>query len=39
MDDVAVVLNPYNIVSSFSPEKIQHYPLINSKLLILKGEE
>ena len=39
MDDVAFVLNPYNIVSSFSSEKIQHYPIINSKLNILRGEE
>ena len=39
MEDVASVINPYQITSSFSPEKIQHYPIINSKLNILRGEE
>jgi len=33
------VLNPNNIVSSLSPERIQHYPIMNSKLNILRGEE
>lgn len=39
MDDVQLVLNPNQIKSSFNPDKIQHYPIINSKLNIIKGEE
>jgi len=39
MNDVQAVLNPNQIESSFSPEKIQHYPIINSKLNIIRGEE
>lgn len=39
MDDVAAVLNPGNISTAFVPDKIQHYPIINSKLNTLRGEE
>ena len=39
MDDVALVLNPDGIQASYLPEKIQHYPIINSKLNVLRGEE
>ena len=39
MEDVAAILNPGNLVASFVPEKIQHYPIINSKLNTLRGEE
>ena len=39
MDDLKVIVNPYNIEASFIPENIQHYPVINSKLEVLKGEE
>ena len=39
MDDVAAVLNPGNISTAFIPDKIQHYPIINSKLNTLRGEE
>ena len=39
MEDVARILNPGNISTAFVPEKIQHYPIINSKLNTLRGEE
>lgn len=39
MDDIASVLNPGNISTAFIPDKIQHYPIINSKLNTLRGEE
>ena len=39
MDDVAAILNPNNVATAFVPEKIQHYPIINSKLNTLRGEE
>lgn len=39
MDDVAGLLNPSNLASLFIPEKIQHYPIINSKINTLRGEE
>ena len=39
MEDVAAILNPNNISTAFIPEKIQHYPIINSKLNTLRGEE
>ena len=39
MNDLELVLNPENIQAGFIPERIQHYPIMNSKLNILKGEE
>jgi len=39
MEDVSRILNPGNISTAFIPEKIQHYPIINSKLNTLRGEE
>ena len=39
MEDLKMIINPYNIDASFIPENIQHYPIINSKLNVLKGEE
>ena len=39
MDDIAAVLNPGSISTMFVPEKIQHYPIVNSKLNTLRGEE
>ena len=39
MEDVAKILNPGNISTAFVPDKIQHYPIINSKLNTLRGEE
>ena len=37
--DFAMILNPNNQIASYIPDKIQHYPIINSKLNILTGEE
>ena len=39
LNDVALVLNPNSVNASYIPEKIQHYPIINSKLNVLRGEE
>ena len=37
--DMDLVINPDNINAGFIPEKLQHFPIINSKLFILRGEE
>jgi hypothetical protein len=39
MSDVESIINPGNISTAFLPDKIQHYPIINSKLNTLRGEE
>lgn len=39
MKDLMLIVNPDNIQANFVPDKIQHYPIINSKLNVLKGEE
>ena len=39
MEDLERVLNPDNISASFVPTTIQHYPIINSKIAVLLGEE
>ena len=39
MDDLKAIVNPYGLNASFIPDSIQHYPIINSKLSVLKGEE
>lgn len=39
MSDLKLFLNPYGINASFIPDSIQHYPIINSKLAVLRGEE
>lgn len=39
MEDLQLVLNPYNLDAGFIPDKIQHYPIMNSKLNVLRGEE
>lgn len=39
MSDMKALINPYNIDASFIPDNIQHYPVINSKLEVLRGEE
>ena len=39
MNDLEYLINPENIKAGFIPDRIQHYPIINSKLNILKGEE
>ena len=39
MSDMQLVLNPENIRAGFIPDRIQHYPIMNSKLNVLRGEE
>lgn len=39
MEDIEHVLNPDEIKGTFIPSKIQHYPIMNSKLGVLRGEE
>lgn len=39
MEDVAKYINPENLSMNFIPDKIQHYPIINSKINTLRGEE
>lgn len=39
MSEMKLLVNPFNIDASFIPDNIQHYPIINSKLEVLKGEE
>lgn len=39
MEDVAAILNPGDVSTAFLPDKIQHYPIINSKINTLRGEE
>ena len=39
MDDLEMVLNPEHVKEKFTPDNIPHYPIMNSKLNVLKGEE
>ena len=39
MSDLQNVINPTSIDSPEIPDKIQHYPIMNSKLNVLRGEE
>ena len=39
LEDFALILNPHSQEASFIPDKVQHYPIINSKINILVGEE
>ena len=39
MKDLMLVINPDNIKAGFIPNRIQHYPVMNSKLNVLRGEE
>lgn len=39
MEDVAAILNPGGLSTAFVPDKIQHYPILNSKINTLRGEE
>lgn len=39
MEDLQIILNPDNVEASFISDKIQHYPIMNSKLDVLRGEE
>lgn len=39
MSDLKLLVNPFGIDASFIPDNIQHYPIVNSKVEVLKGEE
>lgn len=39
MRDVELILNPDNVNALYVPESIQHFPIMNSKLHVLQGEE
>ncbi|QOR59736.1 portal protein [uncultured phage cr128_1] len=39
MSDIELMLNPDSIKAGFVPDRIQHYPIMNSKLNVLRGEE
>lgn len=39
MQDIEMILNPDNLKAGYIPDKIQHYPIVNSKLSVLRGEE
>lgn len=39
MEDLKRMVNPFGIDASFIPDSVQHYPVINSKLNVLVGEE
>ena len=39
MDDVQSVINPNGLIADVVPEQIQHYPIMNTKLDLLEGEE
>lgn len=38
-EDMLLILNPDNQKTNYIPDNIQHYPIINSKLGVLRGEE
>lgn len=38
-EDLELLLNPEKLQADFMPDKIQHYPIMNSKLRVLRGEE
>ena len=39
MSDLEMILNPERLQAGFIPDRIQHYPIMNSKLNVLRGEE
>ena len=39
MGDLELILNPENLKAGFIPDRITHYPIMNSKLNVLIGEE
>ena len=39
MEDIQLILNPEHMQAGYIPDRIQHYPIINSKLNVLRGEE
>lgn len=38
-EDISLILNPNQTKGSFIPDNMQHYPIINSKINVLLGEE
>ena len=38
-EDLEILYNPDGLKLEFIPDKIQHYPIMNAKLNVLKGEE
>lgn len=39
MKDLMLIVNPEGLQAGFIPDQIQHYPIMNSKLNVLRGEE
>ena len=39
MEDMEAIINPEGIKVGYIPDRIQHYPIMNSKLNVLRGEE
>lgn len=39
MEDMKAIINPEDLKVGYIPDRIQHYPIINSKLNVLRGEE
>lgn len=39
MEDLQAIINPENIKVGYIPDRIQHFPIMNSKLNVLRGEE
>lgn len=39
MQDLELIVNPDGQTASYIPDKIQHYPIMNTKLDVLDGEE
>ena len=39
MSFLVLLLNPEKLQAGFIPDRIQHYPIMNSKLNVLRGEE
>ena len=39
MDDLATIINPAGVIADYIPKTIQHFPIMNSKLQVLIGEE
>lgn len=39
MEDMMAIINPESIQAGYIPDRISHYPIINSKLNVLRGEE
>lgn len=39
MQDMLLIINPDGLKAGYIPDRITHYPIINSKLNVLRGEE